>query len=217
MAPRMRKTPKPKKPSYERIDRKVDSIGVYDVLDDCLKRFRKDLTDEKCQIALAWRYGLKPNKDGQLVLGRCRKVSELDKQYAGFDFIIILNREAWEKLAPEQRVALMHHELCHAGISTDANGNTKKDARERTMFRIRKHDIEEFGDVVAVHGCYKSDLADFVLAAVKSPHPPQPAIPGLAEPSSNGKHEHVTEGGEVIPAPVAARMRRKPPTRSKAK
>lgn len=205
---RMRKTPKPKKPSYERIDRKADTLGVYDVLDDCLKRYRKDLVEEKCQIALAWRYGLKPNKDGQLVLGRCRKVSDLDKQFAGFDLFIILNNEAWKRLNESQRRALMHHELCHAGVSTDANGNVKKDSRERTMFRIRKHDIEEFGIVVAEHGCYKSDLADFVLAAVNSKAPPQPDLPGLIEPSENGTAE--TTAGDAVPAPVASRMRKKP-------
>lgn len=216
MAPRLRKTPKPKKPSYERIDRKTDPLGVYDELDRCLEKYRKDLKEEKCQIALAWRYGLKRNRDGQLVLGRCRKVSELDKQYAGFDFIIILNREAWENLEPSQREALVHHELCHAAISLDANGNIKKDARERTCFRLRKHDIEEFGDVVAAHGCYKSDLSDFVIAAVNSKLPPQPSIPGLAEPSANG-HTVPIVAGEILPAPVAARMRKRPAPKGRAK
>lgn len=181
MAKAARKTPEPKPPAYERIDRKADRLEVYDVLDDAVQRYRKELEEESCRIALAWRFGLKPNKDGQLVLGKCKKVSDLDKQFAGFDFVIILNREAWEKLEPPQRKALIHHELMHIAISEDASGNTRKDARNRTMFRIRKHDIEEFKDIVTEHGCYKADLGEFVLAAVNSKRPPQPTIPGMDE------------------------------------
>lgn len=213
--PRMRKTPKPKRATYERIDREADKLGVYAVLDACLEEYRKDLTEEKCAVALAWRYGLKTNRDGQLVLGKCKKVSDLDKQFQGFDFIIILNSEAWAKLDDSQRRALMHHELCHAAISLDQNGNVKKDARERTMFRVRKHDVEEFGDVIAEHGCYKSDLSAFVLAAVNSKRPPQPSLPFPAEPSTNGDGRPPV-AGEILPAPVAARMRKKP-AKSKGK
>lgn len=173
---RGRKTPKPKPPSYERIDRKADPSEVYKVLDNVIGELRHDLEEQKCRIALAWRYGLKRNKDGQLVLGKCKKVSELDKLYAEFDFVIILNSEAWKTLNPAQRKALVHHEVCHIAIATDQNGNTKKDTRGRTAFRVKKHDIEEFGDVVAVHGCYKRDLAQFVEAAVKSPAVNEPSL-----------------------------------------
>jgi len=173
---RGRKTPKPKPPSYERIDRKADPLEVYKVLDNVLEELRHDLEENKCRIALAWRYGLKRNKDGQLVLGKCKKVSELDKLYAEFDFVIILNSEAWKTLNEQQRKALVHHEVCHIAIATDQNGNTKKDTRGRTAFRVKKHDIEEFGDVVAVHGCYKRDLAQFVEAAVKSAAVVEPSL-----------------------------------------
>jgi hypothetical protein len=205
--PRMRKTPKPKKPTYERIDRKADKLNVYEVLDEMIVKYKRDLEAEKCQIALAWRYGLKRNKDGQLVLGKCKKVSDLDKQFQGFDFIIILNYEAWSALDDAQRRALVHHELCHCAISTDPNGNTKKDSRNRTMFRIKKHDIEEFGEVVEYHGCYKEDLSNFVLTAVNSKRPPQPTIPGLAEPAkSESESEPVAD---TLPMASAARHRKR--------
>ncbi len=91
---RARKTPKPKQPSYERIDRKIDALEVYPLLDSLVKQHRSDLAD--CRIALAWRFGLKRSKDGLLVLGKCKKVGDLDKQFQGHDFVIILNNEAWK-------------------------------------------------------------------------------------------------------------------------
>lgn len=171
---RARKTPKPKQPTYTRIERKADTHGVYAVLDHCLKS-RDDL--KEAHIACAFRNGWKSNKDGQLTLGKCKKVSELDKQFQGFDFIIILNFEAWTKhLNETQREALMFHELCHAAVAYDQNDNKKTDARGRTMYRIKRHDIEEFGDVVAKFGCYKQDLENFVATAMKSPKPPSPSL-----------------------------------------
>lgn len=173
---RSRKTPKPKLPTHERIDRKADHRGVYTVLDNLVKAHRPDLADAK--IAVAWRYGWKRNKDGQIVLGKCKKASDLDKQFHDMDFVIILNFEAWtEKLTPDQRTALMHHELEHAAISEDQNGNPKKDARGRQMYRVRKHDLEEFRSIVKEYGCYKSDIEDFVRTAMTGKKPPQPTLP----------------------------------------
>lgn len=173
---RSRKTPKPKLPTHERIDRKADHRGVYTVLDNLVKAHRPDLVDAK--IALAWRYGWKRNKDGQIVLGKCKKAGDLDKQFHDMDFVIILNFEAWtEKLTPDQRTALMHHELEHAAISEDQNGNPKKDARGRQMYRVRKHDLEEFRSIVKEYGCYKSDIEDFVRTAMTGKKPPQPTLP----------------------------------------
>lgn len=197
---RARKTPKPKPVTYERVDRQADSKGVYKVLDKCLKQYRSELRDEDCRIAVAWRYGLKKNKDGQLVLGKCKKASDLDKQFSQFDFVVILNHEAWTSmLDDEQKEALMHHELMHIGISEDQNGNTKKDSRNRTMFRVRKHDIEEFADIVAQHGCYKADLEQFVIAALNSKVPLQPPLPGMD-----------AEAPATIPMPSAANETKEP-------
>lgn len=233
-----RKTSKPKQKSYQRITRENDPMGVYAVLDEALGRYRRELKDEDCRIALAWRFGWKRNKDGQLVLGKCQKVNELSKEYADFDFIIVFNHEAWKELDGEQRLALMHHELCHAAISTDPSGNARKDARGRTMFRVKHHDVEEFGDVIAVHGIYKQDLNEFCLAAIRSARPPQPALPGMGpeeakggdgaktdpateapavagkiEPSGNGHgKEHA---GEAKTMPAAARARRPVPASRK--
>jgi hypothetical protein len=149
---------------------------------------RTCLADAK--IALAWRYGWKKNRDGQLVLGKCRKVSDLDKQFQGHDFVIVLNSEAWYVLTEEQREALMFHELCHAAIAVDQNGNPKKDARDRQVYRIKKHDIEEFGDVIAKFGCYKQDLENFVATAMRSKKPPAPTLlDGIEDDKTDGKEE----------------------------
>lgn len=213
MARGIRKTPKPKMPTYERIDPKSDPQEVYPLLADLRVKHKPEL--EEAKIALAWRHGWKRNKDGQLILGKCKKVSDLDKQFQGFDFIIILNKESWAELDDSQRKALLHHELCHAAVALDPNGNPKKDARGRQMFRVKKHDIEEFGEIVEHHGCYKQDLENFVLTALRSKRPPQPALPGLVEPSTTGSTTEAVEAPPTIPMASAATRRVKPKPRAR--
>lgn len=180
---RTRKTPKPKVPAHERIEPNADPYKMYPLLKELVRDHRPDLADAK--IALAWRFGWKRNKDGLLALGKCKKAGDLDKQFHDYDFVIILNNEAWKTLSDTQRRALMHHEIEHAAISEDQNGNPKKDAQGRQMYRVRKHDLEEFQSIVSTYGCYKADIESFVRAAMDSPKPPSPGLfDGLRTPEA---------------------------------
>lgn len=133
----------------------------YQLLRNARDQWHEDL--ERARIALAWHLSLKPDKDGHLVLGRCVKISDLQKEMAEWDFVIVLNREVWEssEFTRDKKLALLDHELCHAAVSEDADGELKYDERDRPVFRMRKHDIEEFNGVVKRHGCYKRDLEKF--------------------------------------------------------
>lgn len=62
----------------------------------------------------------------------------------------------------------MDHELCHAAPAYDEDtGEQKVDAADRLVWRVRRHDIEEFRSVVTHHGCYKADLEKFADALLK--------------------------------------------------
>jgi len=116
------------------------------------------------RIALAWRLRTNADKDGHIVLGRCIKVSDLYREYADYDFIITLNKEFWEDLAvvKEQRVALVDHELCHAAPDYDSeSGEHKVDERGRYLFRLRRHSVEEFYEIIQRNGLWKRDLQKF--------------------------------------------------------
>jgi hypothetical protein len=130
--------------------------------------FHTDL--RKARIGLAWRKALKPDVDGHLILGKCVKISDLQHEMVDLDFVILLNKEVWQDpgFTEEKKLALVDHELCHAGRVEDEYGAQKEDERGRLIWRIRKHDIEEFQDVVKRHGCYKRDLERFAETLVKS-------------------------------------------------
>lgn len=70
-------------------------------------------------------------------------------------FLVSFWEQAWAALSPEQRVALVDHELCHAVLTEDDKG---------PQLTMVGHDIEEFNDVVKRHGAWMDDVSAFVDA-----------------------------------------------------
>jgi len=146
---------------------------AYQILQEVRQSYHGET--RAARVALAWRLRQKEDKDGHMVLGRCIKVSDLHKEFADYDFIITLNQEVWDdiRFTREKKLALIDHEMCHAAASFDEeSGEHKRDERNRLLFRVRKHDIEEFQDVVSRHGCYKRDLENFAKALLQKKSAP---------------------------------------------
>jgi hypothetical protein len=139
----------------------------YTYVDYLIQQHHEDLRDAK--VAVAWMLDVKADKDGHLVLGKCKKASDLDREFRDFDIVVLLNAEAWKQLDDKQRAALVDHELCHATEQCDKNGEPVLDERDRKVYRMRKHDIEEFTCIVKRYGTYKSDLEEFVRQAIQAP------------------------------------------------
>ena len=169
MARRGPKKPKqPKVPRYELInDQTVEGRAIYKLVRDLVAKYHHAL--KGAAIAAVWMVGKKADKDGRLILGRMRKRSELDRELGEHDLILLLNKEQWRIFNEEQRAALVDHELCHADEATDPNGEPKEDAKGRKIYRMRKHDIEEFAAVVRRHGMWKADLSVFAEAMAAGP------------------------------------------------
>jgi hypothetical protein len=166
---RKRKKPgAPKEVHYELIPR-VSDVGepMYALLDRILTTHHGDRDLGEVRIALAWCTSWKPDVDGRITLGKCKKATDLDRELAPWDFVILLQQEFWQNLrvTDHQRAALLDHELMHAAVKYDPEtGEPVIDARGRIVYRLRKHDIEEFADIVTRYGCYKHDLEQFAAA-----------------------------------------------------
>lgn len=162
--------PKRKKVSYELIPRESQhGQTMYPLLQDLVDEYHDEITGAR--IALAWSLSWKPDPDGRLTLGKCKKASDLDRELAAFDFVVLLNKDFWTGFSTtdEQRKALLDHELCHATVKYDKDtGEPEVDERGRTVYRLRKHDLEEFREIVERHGLYKRDLERFASAILRS-------------------------------------------------
>lgn len=163
MAKRPKRKKGPKRVTYRLIEANSE-VGkpMYRLLRELVGMHHAEI--KEARIALAWNTGWKPDVDGRVVLGKCKKASDLDRELAAYDFIIILRQSFWQDLqvTDEQRRALLDHELCHAAPRCDERtGDPIVDERGRIAYRIRKHDIEEFTDIVHRHGLYMRDLELF--------------------------------------------------------
>lgn len=159
---------------------------AYRIMEELIKKHHAHLAEAK--IAIAWRFGWNANADGQLKLGQAKKGSDLDRELHEHDFVILLNHEAWNQggLNEKQKIALIDHELCHCEVAMDSNGETKFDEQGRTCYRIRKHDIEEFKDVVSRHGVYTRELEEFARAGINDSK--RNMLPAMEKPAdADGK------------------------------
>jgi hypothetical protein len=139
-------------------------LEPYRLMAEIRKKYHSDTIQAK--IALAWKLDTKPDADGHIVLGQCHRASDLEKEFSEWDFVITLNAETWgdKEFDAAKKKALLDHELCHVAQAVDGDGEQVVDSRSRKVWRLRKHDIEEFQSVVAHHGCYKKDLESFAEA-----------------------------------------------------
>lgn len=142
----------------------------YVLLDEMLAGPHNHLKEAK--IAIAWRLGWRPDADNHLTLGKLRKRGDLDRELDSFDFVVLLNKEAWETLTDVQQRAVVDHELCHAGLTYDSDGEAKLDDRGRLVCRIKKHDVEEFRAVTERHGLWTADLSSLAQSAINDQQRP---------------------------------------------
>lgn len=150
--------------------------AMYERLYSLLSRYHDDL--EHARICLAWCTSWRLDLDGHIVLGRCKRASELDRELVEWDFVILLNREFWEHedTTPQQRDALLDHELQHATVKCDPVTNEPmRNERGRIVYRLRKHDVEEFAVIPQRHGLWKRDIERFAqVCAAKLQNPKLP-------------------------------------------
>ena len=76
--------------------------------------------------------------------------SEKERFISGYHFLMEVNHKKWAELSDKQRIALVDHELCHAGIDGKSGDPMLID-----------HDVEEFGEIVKRHGLWRDDVKHF--------------------------------------------------------
>lgn len=84
------------------------------------------------------------------------------------DFVMTLDHSFWTQATPEQRLALVDHELTHGTIAKDKHGELRFGDDGRPVWTIRPHDIEEFDSIVERHGEWLPDITRFLTAAAHS-------------------------------------------------
>jgi len=165
----------------------------YEIMDRIIKTERADLKDTK--IGFAWRIGWREDADKVLTIGQCRKRGDLDRELDTYDFIILLNKEAWPTFDDEKKNRVIFHELEHAQISLDSNGEPKRDDRGRLVCRIRKHDFADFRSVIKKYG-WQDDLSELAKAGIADTE--RPLLAEMTKKSSNRKNKKQKSMDKIV-------------------
>jgi len=65
------------------------------------------------------------------------------------DILVIITKELWDRLRRKQKKALIDHELAHIRV---------KEKGGKKLYRLTKHDVEEFVAVVRRRGAWSEEL-----------------------------------------------------------
>lgn len=131
-------------------------VEAYKILERLIKEVEAFKPLAAAKFCIAWKSGWRCDKDGILIRARIRKASEVEREvYGEFDFVLLLNKELWQstKFKTKARELDVFHELCHAAADIDdSTGEQKVDERDRLCWRLRKHPIQEFPEVIERYG-----------------------------------------------------------------
>jgi hypothetical protein len=153
----------PKKVTTRVASRSTDE-PTYNLLDEIIREHHGHIVD--ANITIAFNRSWTEDADGRLKLGQAKKCTEIERQMHGQDWVILLNEDAWERLDDAQKRALMDHELCHCQVTVDEKGGVKLDEYGKVVYRVRKHDVEEFKEIVERHGTWYDELREFAEKAI---------------------------------------------------
>ncbi len=78
------------------------------------------------------------------VAGKCSKTSNVTRFLTDRHFVIEFSGDLWDHLDDDVKEVLMHHELLHVGAETDKHGEW--------VYKIVRHNIEDFIQIISVHG-----------------------------------------------------------------
>lgn len=188
---------------------------VKSVALDLIEEHHRHLNNTK--IVYAFFYDAKdPGKvtetNGKILYGRCVKVSgrnaflnriggeadeeEIDDEVESGEgddafFVIEISYPIWRRLTESERIALVDHELSHAWIVIDDEGEER--------LKVLPHDLEEFNAVYKRHGAWKRDIEQFIGSGqLVLPEVEDSIIKAIGEP---GKMVEISPGMELQLAP----------------
>jgi hypothetical protein len=133
-------------------------VEPYRILERLLESEELFAPIRDARFVCCYQRGWRPDADGILCRAKIRKASDLDKELGkDFDYAILLNRELWKetKIDEEAKEIDLFHEMCHAAPEMDRDGQQRMDDRGRRCWRLRKHPIQEFPEVLKKYGLKK--------------------------------------------------------------
>jgi predicted metallopeptidase len=131
----------------------VDAPEVKMIADSLIPLYHQDIENASIAYVFKEKNTKKPN--GSIVWATMQKTTDKMRYFKPYDFIMVVGYAQWVLLSAREKIALVDHELCHAGFTIE-NG-----------FYIVNHTVEEFRAIIDRHGFWTDGLQGFGDACKK--------------------------------------------------
>lgn len=155
------------------------------------------------KIKLWWQKDWKADIDGIAIGAQVCKASEVDRNLAEesngetVDLFIKLPEAVWPTLDETEKEHRMFHELCHIMAAKNANGDQKRDSKDRLLWRLRKHPITAFHEEIDRFGMDRViGHNEAILESVETADRPMEKLFDEAEKKATGKHGKSTKNSD---------------------
>ena len=115
---------------------KADNL-VLEIVRDVMGHYHNSLLGARIGIVMR---DFAPRTNGKVTYGKAKKISEQDKVFMPYDFVIWFANDTWQELTAMQKQALVDHKLSHC-VWDEFEGAS-----------MRAHDIEEFTHIIERYG-----------------------------------------------------------------
>ena len=130
----------------------------YAILDRLLAKEPAFIPIRHCRIKMWWQKDWKADADGIVTGATVCKATELDRNLVEEakgetpDVFIRLPEKLWAEYSAAKKEQVLFHELCHVHPAKDANGEQRRDAKDRPLWRMGRHPITTFHEELAKYG-----------------------------------------------------------------
>ena len=127
---------------FEEVTEQVNTLAK-----EIQEKYFRDLANVK----ITYLFDTKKRSSGdRLVLGKCQKTNDMVKHFTideaqdeeGYQYVITLDKIAYDNISDVDRVRLIRHELRHILVI---------ETEKKTHYRVNPHDIEDFVDEVELN------------------------------------------------------------------
>lgn len=114
---------------------------------------------ELVNIRMTYSFSLKPKRTkGMIALAWVQRPNKLLQYFSGEnDILMFIDKKVWELAKPEEKEALIDHELCHIVYSENRKGDP--------VYKLRDHEVFEFNEIILRYGGWSSNLRITIEAA----------------------------------------------------
>jgi len=130
--------------SAKETEKYVDAPAVEALAKKLIKKFALDDAEEAVIKYLFYK------AEKSSFFGKCSRATGKWSYLTGYDYVIEVWEPFWNRVSDYAREALVYHELLHIQKQVTAKGKVK--------WTVRKHDVEEFLDVVREYGPWSDNL-----------------------------------------------------------